>query len=384
MSQADRTRQAPVGCAPGATSVPGVAVSSAAASNASCGLPFGPLRRDPDGAALTGVCSVSAQHWGIDPLLVRAVAVITGLSGGFGVVLYAGLWSMTPERGSDAAPLDRLLPQWRSWTSKAQWGTLLAVSALFALTAGSLTPLGCGPSAVIVLLTWYASRSRLRQASPAAQRLTAPPIPEPAPGHPRTRTRLPELMATPVTLLAAALGATAVWWGLPGMADVHRTTLTASAGLLIVAIGLLLRVRRGGSLTLVITGAALSAAILAPLLPPPELPATTRSYLTTTDLPPGPVTVTARSSRLDFSDLTISADTRIEIVATAADLVVLLPKSVNVEITGEFKASTITMPDGHKAPLTRTGASWGPKDHPGAPTLHIILTATAASVRLQQ
>ncbi len=381
MSQANRTRPAPAGHAAGATSIPGAAVSSADLS-ASAGLPFGPLRRDPESAALTGVCAVAAQHCGVDPLLIRAVTVITALSGGVGVVLYAGLWAMTPERGSDSAPLDRLLPHWRTWTPKAQWGALFGLTTAFALVAGSLTPLGWGPAAVIGMLIWYANRSAQRHPT---LRPAAPSALLPRDVHPVTpRSRLAGPLSTLGVLIAATLVAAAVWHRSPVADDQHRLTLAISTALLVVGVGLLLRVRRHGSPTLVLTGLALSATIFAPLLPAPPLPESAHSYLTTNDLPADPIEVTAQKSRLDFSRLTIADDATIQIEATASDLVLLLPHSMNVEITGDFVASTVTMPNGPASTLAQSGASWRPPVHLGAPTLHLSLDATMCNVKVLQ
>jgi phage shock protein PspC (stress-responsive transcriptional regulator) len=52
--------------------------------------------RSLDDRFLGGVAAGLAQHLGVDVVLVRAAFVLTSLIGGFGAVLYAGLWIVLP------------------------------------------------------------------------------------------------------------------------------------------------------------------------------------------------------------------------------------------------------------------------------------------------
>ncbi len=52
--------------------------------------------RSLDDRFLGGVAAGLARHLGVDVVLVRAVFVLTALLGGFGAVLYAGLWIVLP------------------------------------------------------------------------------------------------------------------------------------------------------------------------------------------------------------------------------------------------------------------------------------------------
>lgn len=63
------------------------------------------LFRDIDGATLGGVCSGIANYFNIDIVIVRAVFVVLGLFGGFGIPLYLVLWVIIPRAEST---IDRL------------------------------------------------------------------------------------------------------------------------------------------------------------------------------------------------------------------------------------------------------------------------------------
>ncbi|MFQ6171842.1 PspC domain-containing protein [Oryzobacter sp. R7] len=67
---------------------------------------FGRLRgsgyaRDTDARWFGGVCSGLARRWGVDPVLVRAIAVILAFFGGVGVTLYVVLWLVLPDTRGD-------------------------------------------------------------------------------------------------------------------------------------------------------------------------------------------------------------------------------------------------------------------------------------------
>lgn len=65
-----------------------------AAASASEGPP--PLRRDMSRRMLGGVCAGIARAYDYDVTVVRVVALLLTLPGGFGLVLYAALWVLMP------------------------------------------------------------------------------------------------------------------------------------------------------------------------------------------------------------------------------------------------------------------------------------------------
>jgi len=55
------------------------------------------LTRSTHDRTIAGVCAGIAEYFGIDPVLVRAVFVISALAGGPGLILYIVLWIVMPE-----------------------------------------------------------------------------------------------------------------------------------------------------------------------------------------------------------------------------------------------------------------------------------------------
>ena len=116
------------------------------------------IRRSATDVKLTGLCGGVAQHWGIDPVLVRVGWALLALSGGIGVVLYVAGWLLIPVEGSDKALVDDLFGESvRRWP-KELWITLVVVASLALIAmlmagtdsvgrrwrASPMMPLGCG------------------------------------------------------------------------------------------------------------------------------------------------------------------------------------------------------------------------------------------------
>ncbi len=113
------------------------------------------IRRSATDAKLAGLCGGLAQHWGIDPVLVRVGWVLLALSGGIGLVLYLAGWLLIPVEGSDKAPVDNLFGESvRRWPREL-WITLVVVAslAMFAIF-GWLSPFGIAP-AIVIAVIWY-------------------------------------------------------------------------------------------------------------------------------------------------------------------------------------------------------------------------------------
>jgi phage shock protein PspC (stress-responsive transcriptional regulator) len=113
------------------------------------------IRRSATDAKLAGLCGGVAQHWGIDPVLVRVGWILLALSGGIGLVLYLAGWLLIPMEGSEKAPIDDLFGESvRRWPREL-WITLVVVAslAMFAIFI-SLSPFGIGP-AIVIAVIWY-------------------------------------------------------------------------------------------------------------------------------------------------------------------------------------------------------------------------------------
>jgi len=58
-------------------------------------------QRDTDGRWFGGVCTGLAQRFGVDPVLIRAAAVVLAFLGGIGLTAYVILWLLLPDRRGD-------------------------------------------------------------------------------------------------------------------------------------------------------------------------------------------------------------------------------------------------------------------------------------------
>jgi phage shock protein PspC (stress-responsive transcriptional regulator) len=60
-----------------------------------------PIQRPHAGGMLTGTAAGIAEHFDMDPTIVRLGFVALGLLGGAGVPLYLAAWLLIPEEGTD-------------------------------------------------------------------------------------------------------------------------------------------------------------------------------------------------------------------------------------------------------------------------------------------
>jgi phage shock protein PspC (stress-responsive transcriptional regulator) len=113
------------------------------------------IRRSATDAKVAGLCGGLAQHWRIDPVLVRVGWVLLALSGGIGLVLYLAGWLLIPVDGSDKAPVEDLLGESvRRWPREL-WITLVVITSLATFAVfGWLSPFGIGP-AIVIAVIWY-------------------------------------------------------------------------------------------------------------------------------------------------------------------------------------------------------------------------------------
>jgi phage shock protein PspC (stress-responsive transcriptional regulator) len=138
------------------------------------------IRRSATDVKLTGLCGGVAQHWGIDPVLVRVGWTLLALSGGIGLVLYLAGWLLIPVEGRDKALVDDLFGESvRRWP-KELWITLVVVAslAMFAIF-GWLSPFNIGP-AVVIAVIWYFGFYKGRQSKADTEPASAPTDFEPA------------------------------------------------------------------------------------------------------------------------------------------------------------------------------------------------------------
>jgi phage shock protein PspC (stress-responsive transcriptional regulator) len=152
------------------------------------------IRRSATDAKLSGLCGGVAQHWGIDPVLVRVGWVLLALSSGIGLVLYLAGWLLIPVEGSDKALVDDLFGESvRRWPREL-WITLIVVASLGMLAIfGWLSPFTIGP-AIVIAVIWYFGFYKGRQdKGPAA----AMPPPTADSDSTSTQPVLPEFVQYP-------------------------------------------------------------------------------------------------------------------------------------------------------------------------------------------
>ena len=162
-----------------------------------------PVRTREDGM-VAGVCSGMGRRYGVDPVLLRVVFVVTALSGGAGVLVYILGWLTFRLRGDEVSLVESLFGRGRSTESKGLGAALLVVALLAAPTAegaGITLLIGSGTLLTIgLLLGWYGLHRRMPQPPagwqhwsdlPAVRRTGAPPSPG-GDGGPPVRPRYPD------------------------------------------------------------------------------------------------------------------------------------------------------------------------------------------------
>jgi phage shock protein PspC (stress-responsive transcriptional regulator) len=157
------------------------------------------LQRSDSDTVIAGVCGGIAQHYRIDPMLVRLAAVIIALSSGVGLVLYGAAWLLLP-RGIGQPALMRAFPKVahvrrRTWIVVVT-GTALVVLVLVGVAFNaSLLP------TMVVLGILYASQLRAgTKGSGAGVGSAAPQTYPPRPSAP-TGAQWPLLAPPPGELI---------------------------------------------------------------------------------------------------------------------------------------------------------------------------------------
>lgn len=131
------------------------------------------IRRSATDVKLTGLCGGVAQHWGIDPLLVRVGWALLALSGGIGLVLYLAGWLLIPVEGNQKALADDLFGESvRRWPRELWIALVVVASVVMSAIFGWLSPFGFAP-AVVIAVIWYFGFYRGRHSK--ADRAPAPP-----------------------------------------------------------------------------------------------------------------------------------------------------------------------------------------------------------------
>lgn len=393
------------------------------------------FQREPDAAVLSGLCGGIAARSGVDVLLVRALAVLLGISAGFGVILYAGLSMMSPAKGTDDAPLDKYWPEWRRFSDKTLGLGLLALSLTFAIIFGKASPFGWLP-AVILFVGWRMAARVDRKQFEAAQRarhpqplppgvVWAPPAAATANPTPQPGTLMPQPVAQwqvygqPNVALAPTLidrptaqGSTAlttdqhkvvktrkwtkrvlVWGTLLGATTAWSIAgsfggelLAYSAALLVVALGLLIGAKLGRSILLILAGIGLSIGLVTATPQMDQLRLAGQAnypFASAADLP-DVLDVTATKAAIDLSTLELDDSQQLTIQATAAEVTIMAPDPTKVRLVVEAdsQAGSVTLPDSYHSGFETV--TWESGVASQLPTLTIAVEAVASSIEVKQ
>lgn len=375
---------------PGPDAVPPTASPSAPPPPppAAPAVPRPPLRRSRTDRKVAGVCGGLAAYLGIDPVILRVVAVVLAVFGGSGLLLYAVGWLLVPEEGTDTSEGQRFIDR-----NGLGVGIVVAVLAVILLlgVGGGLAGgwwFGGGPDVWPLLViggigfaVWFVARDRntrvqaappsppapsgpspsteyaMPYAPPAASDATlpgtpldapyaappAPPLPAPPPPAPKPRSVLGLLTVSVAAIVAGVL----VALDLTGEWDVDPVVLLAVlTGL--VGLGLVVGAFVGRSRGLIALGVVLALCTAGAAAIPGQVsrsagdvvwaPATLAQLEPSYEWGAGNVT-------LDLSDVQLDGRRRVTVDLGAGELSVLLPPDVTAEVSASTGVGSIVVPE---------------------------------------
>jgi phage shock protein PspC (stress-responsive transcriptional regulator) len=306
------------------------------------------LVRRRHGRMIAGVCNGIADHFGIDPILVRIAFVVATFFGGAGVIAYGAAWLLIPEDGETTSIGERILREHRwgriagfvliaiaisSVASPVWWlgghglfAVLLIVGGLYLLSPG-FSGVKAAPDAASTPL-----RSEGGATDVTAEYDQAPP---PAPPAPRPKRR--------GGLGALTFGLLFIGGGVVGLllasGNAIEPAYVFAAGLLIVGAALVVSTWFGRSFVLIPLGVVLAG--LMSISTVIDVPITGGVG----DLNAAPVTLADLHGeyhlgmgelRLDLSHLNFDRGTVHTVKATVGlgHLLVTLPRNVTAELHG--------------------------------------------------
>ncbi|GAA4396413.1 hypothetical protein GCM10023168_00260 [Fodinibacter luteus] len=158
--------------------------------------------RDTEGRWFGGVCSGLAHRFGVDPILIRAAAIVLAFLGGLGLTAYVLLWLLMPDRRGDILA-ERAVRH-------GELGPIALLVLAGFLVLGGIVSIGQGDGWIaplwlipVAVVAWFViSRGRSGGAAPWTTGGTPPPPPVP-PGTPPPPPSSGVAMSTPTTMSAA-------------------------------------------------------------------------------------------------------------------------------------------------------------------------------------
>jgi phage shock protein PspC (stress-responsive transcriptional regulator) len=351
------------------------------------------LSRPRQGAVIAGVCAGLARRLGIEPKVVRIVAVISVVFfGGLGAALYLAAILLLPRDTEQLSPLARALPFTRQWP---RWAVVMGVIGLLvALNWGSGAGPVMVPLAIVAVVIWAATRKRgtfrgaaveptpferaadawrvrLAEQQVPGFELPAPPAaavgtaagqavwqqpytdpsdrfvpdgPTPLPAVPvrRRSWRLWGLGLALVGVACLAVGVLSTFFGLPGTPVAYASAVLAGLGLTALI------ATRAGRPPLLLPATVVTALVLGGLLASPQLDGPGRvgdsaqRYTSAEELPPS-IDVLAGDVDLDLSALEVTGSHQLTVNVRAGDVRLRLPVSTASEVNWKVSAGEVTV-----------------------------------------
>ena len=392
------------------------------------------LRRSDSDSVVAGVCGGIAQHYRIDPMLVRLAAVIIALSSGVGLVLYGAAWLLLP-RGDGQPALVRAFPtvarvRRRTWTVAVAAAALVVLVLVGVIFNASLLP------TMVVLGILYASQLRpgtkgssapgLTGAAPQTYRprpgpagadwpLLAPPqgdlvittpagpwrptnrlgqpltaqdcaafyaVPDPIGLYERPATTVPVRPSRILALVSGlAIAAVFAMMSLLGAFVTVPPVTYLAVGLVGVGLSLIVGAfvgRPSGFLAvavaLVLVAGTVSSSMNASHYDTTWAPSTVSDLATQAQV--------AGAFRLDLASTVIDETRTVQIQVDGGDAQIIVPKTGNVAIVYADQYGDVSMPDGSSG---RMGAGrWSRVSNSTEPTLTISITVNLGDLDVRQ
>ncbi len=133
------------------------------------------MRRASTDARIAGVCAGAARQFGVDPVLIRVVAVLFALSGGVGIVAYIGTWLLFPTDDNQQAPLELAMPQLATADDRTRLIFIGLGSVFVPMLFGANLPGSIAPVVILAAIWWLATRNKDRAPNNREQQLPFTP-----------------------------------------------------------------------------------------------------------------------------------------------------------------------------------------------------------------
>lgn len=313
---------------------------------------------------IAGVCAGIGYRYGVDPLLVRVVFVVSALFGSAGIPLYLACWLLLPAAGDEVSAAEAMVGRGRSSMSRRFTVVLIVACVLtWSGVAGAPFWQDLGGSGVLGLVLMLGGLYLLHRRQPVPPAPTAPKVdltksgtagagqhrppswdplgaapfawdlPEPSPPvPPRQRSR-----HTPVTLgIALILVGAAIAVRLAADADWLTPPRIAAIGLAVIGAGLVVGAfRRRGWGLLPLTGPLIAFVLIGSVVDhvgPSHDFGNQEVVVQNPDQLQESYHFGVGNARLDLTGLRLTADDELSVRGGIGNVTVLLPHDVPVTL----------------------------------------------------